>query len=1021
MKNVTWARASMVVALTVTSLYAVFMLGLAATSPDFGLRCLLTDQVPEAGGLRIRDVTHAVVAAGCARPGVGDVVVQIGNQPVRTFADFAAVVARLRGVELPAGGQLDAGSDISELIGQIPWLVAVEGKRYVRVEFQPADGAERQVTYLQLHSLPLTEVLLSLVWFLCFLPIYVVAAVAVWYRPFDQSARLFFSTCALSLLAFMGGFHWWIIASRLWLMVPFVVGASLLPVTLLHFFNVYPNATPAVRRLPRHWVTVIYSVPVCAIVGFVGLLGYIEWLQTGQTDVATAARVAVLLQALRDAIYGYVVFAAGCFVLTLAAVAYNSAVTRRRAEKAQMKWILAAAATAAVLVGYVLYLAFLSGPEGKVRFAFGWETRLCMFFACLSFLLAYGVGIVRFKLLLMDQLVSKGMVYSLASAAITVGFATAIAAVTVLAGLRTPVLTTQQSVFLVLVLTLVVGSMLWLRDQLQQAVDRRFYREKYQLDRALEEINRAVEQFADRRVLADRMIASCRDVLRVKQAAIYSFNGETGEFELLSRLGEAWPQRLRLEAGVLQSLRTEKTLHRGLPGLRGSSPVQRALRQLDAHLLYALEIRGELVGLVALSAKGSGTPFTAEDLTFLNALGQVTGVAIQSQELRRNFARLNEELQRKAAQIEEQRRRIAMMQNVQGDLSAPDEPPQARTTPKPEKDFRRGLIRGNSPAIRRVLETARKVAASDASVLLLGESGTGKEMLAQVIHENSPRRDGPFVAVHCAALSPGLLESELFGHVKGAFTGAHRDRIGRFEAANGGTLFLDEIGDISLETQVKLLRVLQTRSFEPVGSTRTIHVDVRLITATHQDLPRLIREGKFREDLYYRLNVITLLLPPLRERKEDIVELAYHFLEQATRRLGKKVTRIEDAALDALHRYDWPGNIRELENAIERAVVLADGDTVRLKDLPTEVTVGADVVRTRRSTVVRPGLTTTVAPSVARAVGPTGSGWQTDSERALLLEALQRCGGNKAQAARLLGMPRSTYYSKLKKYGLVEP
>ncbi|MEZ6044343.1 MAG: sigma-54 dependent transcriptional regulator [Planctomycetaceae bacterium] len=205
--------------------------------------------------------------------------------------------------------------------------------------------------------------------------------------------------------------------------------------------------------------------------------------------------------------------------------------------------------------------------------------------------------------------------------------------------------------------------------------------------------------------------------------------------------------------------------------------------------------------------------------------------------------------------------------------------------------------------------------------------------MARVIHENSSRRDKPLISVHCAALSSGLLESELFGHVS-AFTGAHKDKVGRFEAAHGGTLFLDEIGDISLETQIKLLRVLQERKFEPVGSTRTVEVDVRLVTATHQNLLKLIEAGKFREDLYYRLNVISISLPPLRERMEDIYELALHFLEKSRLKTGKEVTGFDEAVLGQLISYQWPGNIRELENVVERAVVMADSDKIHLKDLP---------------------------------------------------------------------------------------
>ena len=240
-------------------------------------------------------------------------------------------------------------------------------------------------------------------------------------------------------------------------------------------------------------------------------------------------------------------------------------------------------------------------------------------------------------------------------------------------------------------------------------------------------------------------------------------------------------------------------------------------------------------------------------------------------------------------------------------------------------------IKGSSPAIRAMIAMARKVAASPSAVLIRGESGTGKELLAAAIHAASPRAARPFVKVHCAALSQNLLESELFGHVKGAFTGADRDRVGRFEQANGGTLFLDEIGDINLEVQTKLLRVLQEMSFERVGSSIPTRVDVRIVAATHQDLEALIETGRFREDLYYRLNVIPMQTPPLRQRREDIFELALFFVSQHAERTGKILTHIEPEAVEILMAYNWPGNCRELENVIERAVILADGPALTIE------------------------------------------------------------------------------------------
>ena len=271
-----------------------------------------------------------------------------------------------------------------------------------------------------------------------------------------------------------------------------------------------------------------------------------------------------------------------------------------------------------------------------------------------------------------------------------------------------------------------------------------------------------------------------------------------------------------------------------------------------------------------------------------------------------------------------------------------------------------------------------------------------------------------------------MLESELFGHVKGAFTGADRDKAGRFELANNGTLFLDEIGDINLETQTKLLRALQEKAFERVGGVKTIAVDVRLIAATHQNLELLIRQGRFREDLFYRLNVISLLSPPLRERREDIFELAVHFLRMYSARAGKPIVRIDEEALEVLTAYSWPGNIRQLENAMERAVVLADHDSIGLVDLPPEILTASQEapprVRTPRLALARGDLNRSPEPLLPEiVVGPSIPSLTDevqDVERERLVSAIARSGGNKAQAARLLGIPRSTLFSKLRKHGL---
>ena len=305
---------------------------------------------------------------------------------------------------------------------------------------------------------------------------------------------------------------------------------------------------------------------------------------------------------------------------------------------------------------------------------------------------------------------------------------------------------------------------------------------------------------------------------------------------------------------------------------------------------------------------------------------------------------------------------------------------------------------GNSQVIKGFLETIREVARTDSTVLLTGESGTGKGLAARAIHEASARRDGPFVEANCVVYSEGVLHSELFGHERGAFTGAAKTKRGRFELAKGGTLFLDEIGEIPSATQLLLLRVLQDRTFERVGGEETLEADVRLIAATNSNLHEGIREGTFRSDLYYRLNVIPVHVPPLREHAEDIPVLAAHFLSRCAGRMGREVEGFTDEATEALTHYPWPGNVRELENVIERIVVLNRTGTVEAGDLPD-------------------GLRTTAYKSTPHAL----PGTLQEMERTGIRDALREAGGNKKLAARRLGIHRSTLYAKMRRYGLLGP
>jgi transcriptional regulator with PAS, ATPase and Fis domain len=321
-----------------------------------------------------------------------------------------------------------------------------------------------------------------------------------------------------------------------------------------------------------------------------------------------------------------------------------------------------------------------------------------------------------------------------------------------------------------------------------------------------------------------------------------------------------------------------------------------------------------------------------------------------------------------------------------------------------------GSLVGQSASMCRVFELAGKLALSDATVLISGESGTGKELLAHTIHALSPRAAQPFVPVNCAAIPEELLESELFGHVRGAFTGAINARQGRFQLAHGGTLFLDEIGDMSPKLQVKLLRVLQEREFEPVGSDKPIRVDVRVVAATNRDLLLEVKERRFREDLFYRLNVLPIHLPPLRERVGDIPLLVAHFLAWHSQKKGRTVDRIEHKALDQLEMYGWPGNVREVENLIERLVILNEDGVIRHRDLPEHI---------------RGGQTNHVEVTpLARAFrlpaeGIDLNGVMQKIENGLILQALARTRGNKTLAAELLRLNRTTLIERMRKKGLL--
>ena len=975
--------------------YCVLVMVVVATAPDLRMRFLLVGPTDSPPGITIENTIDLVAGDGKPVPRAGDTLLELDGHVITTCLDFMHVQFAIRNRDI-------------DLTRETLTSNRQRTQDFVDVKFRRQPDGDVLNTQVKVQAVPMTEVGLTLVWFLLELIIFSVGAVAFWNRPFDDGARMFFAMCTVTLAAFVGGFHWWTVGSNFWLNLPFAICGMLLPAVILHFFLVYPRPKPPLIRWPNTVMTLVYSLPGISIIAFLivdGGLWYLMTRTSAPSEFDDKLKL-MLLHWLRIGIYSYMGLAALYFLAALASLAHSWRTTRNPVEKNQVRWILRAGCVASFFIGYALYLAFFH----RADFVLG-GGRVPMFLASLVFMFAYAVGIVRYKLMLIDQIVNRGMWYYVLSYGATAAVAFLIACGTLGLAIRKSQGLEQPTWIIAGILMLAVVLLIWLRDSWQTFVDRRFFREKYRLDRALQRMNQAVGRLADVDFLSERMLMSCRDVLQSELTALYLRDGLTMTFRLAGAEGASTglPMEFTAPDEFCQALLVDPTLQRVTAGSRDDlTPTQSLLRLVRADLVHGLETNGQITGVVVLGGKLNGLMYSAEDLTFLTALGQITGIALHCANVHQNMKHLNEELRSKVDQLAQQRQQIAILQ-AELTTNRIDAPSVTGV------EFRRESIIGRSPALGRVLDMVRKVAPSETSVLIRGESGTGKELLAKAIHENSSRRNGPLVSVNCAALSSSLLESELFGHVKGSFTGAHEDKPGRFELAHGGTLFLDEIGDITAETQIKLLRVLQQREFEPVGGTKTIQVDVRLIAATHQNLERLITEGKFREDLYYRLNVISIMLPPLRERPDDILDLAVFFLKSASTRGGKRIARFDDDALNALMRYSWPGNVRELQNIIERAVVLAERETVELIDLPAEIqnfAASSDGGDRRGSMHLVSTIDSGAVPQ-----------WTDDdpaAERRLLIEALQACHGNKTKAAIRLGLPRSTYFSKLKKFGITD-
>jgi DNA-binding NtrC family response regulator len=888
----------------------------------------------------------------------------------------------------------------------------------VRVDLEDPDHTPAASLVCRPARLPLAVLAPSILWFFLKLGLLVVGALVFWNRPGDRSAARFFWLCIVTFGAYLGGYHWSRILTQPVLLLVFMVCSILLPAVSLHFYLVFPRPKRFLERGPGWALLAIYGPPVLFLLTL--LTGYlrVRWLAHADPQPGNVAALNVLLREILLEIYAYFAVAALWYLAIVVSLGHSYAAARDATERNQVKWILYGAALAMVPIGYTLYLAFRERDEFS-----GGAGTWPMFLASAFLTVAFTISITRYRLMQLDQLLGSGMNYFLLSSLAGLVYYGVVFVATWLFSRWLgggPDLTGALGVSTAaLVLLLVLD---FLRGRVRRALDRRFYRQKHQLDRTLKRLSQAIEKLVDPPVLARRMLQEAAEVLGVPRGAVYLRAGNPPLYRLADHLGEA-PPLTELSPGcpLIEALPARGTVQTR-PRPAAEDAAQRQLRFLGGEAAHALLHEGQLLALLVLGPRGAG-PYTPDDLNLVEAFAQITGLALVSAEGHRTIEALNRDLQAKVEKIAEQQRRILALQSqltkqslvlrpsslVPDNGAPPAEQPSGEQRTRDQGPGARDIL-GSSPQVRDLLQLVRKVSDSQANVLILGESGTGKELLARALHEHSPRAGKAFVTVHCAALSPTLLESELFGHVKGAFTGAHRDKVGRFESADGGTLFLDEIGDIALEVQTKLLRVLEARTFERVGSSQPQPVDVRVLAATHRDLGQLIREGRFREDLYYRLNVISIAVPPLRERREDVPELAQHFVRRYAQRCGRPVTQIDDDALAALKAYPWPGNVRQLENVVQRAVVVAEGTTLTLRELPPELLDGLE-------DLAPPG--PEEEPASGLSLGVQAERAERDRrEREQLVRALAATDGNKAEAARVLGLARSTLISRLKKHGL---
>ena len=992
-------------------IYGLVVVIYANQTKEIGVRCIFDRQIQSI------IPSHFEGFPSGEKPARDDILEELAGKKLQNWADYLRTLASLRSVVGREVGDTTNLLELNQYAKEGCPVIIRDGKTLVHIRF--LSNQVMKEGWCECTFPPTSEFLPSLTWFLIKLMLLLIGAAVFWKRSRDPVAVLFFLLCICNVGAFMGGYHWFRISQEPILTVIFMTSAMLLPAVSLHFYMVFPATKKFLERHRGLVLSLLYGPTMIMLAVMLITMFIAITIHRLQRDPDLVGDIQTLLL---HEIYISLGLAALQFAGCIASLAHSFWFSQRGSqERQQVKWILAGASVAAIPIAYTLWLA----ATDTEAFGLGGATWP-MFLASLSITMAFGVGISRYGFLDVGQIISRSFLPLAVSLGVGLAYALIVFTGMLIMGergvftapLRQATWVSVSSIVMLTVLDLV-------RNRLRTVLDRRLDKTRIMLDQTLQRMNLTVEQQLDTPTLCKRFLHAIAELVDLEDGSIYLNQANGHEFKLVSHLGKEPKQRSLLVGTPLVDTLQELPLVRvRQAGGLSPEPAQRQLKELMGELALPLRYETTLLAILVVGQR-EGSTLDIPTLHLLTTFSQIAGLALHGAEGHAAIETLNHELQDKVQKISEQQRRIVTLQSQLSQMGASKSLPNEQAAPLSSSSIAlkdpasipgvpiEGIV-GSSSIMRTLLSSVRKVANSQSAVLIRGESGTGKELIAKALHDGSPRAKAPFVRLHCAALAPGLLESELFGHVKGAFTGAIKDKPGRFELADKGTLFLDEIGDISLDVQTKLLRVLQEMTFERVGSSVSQTVDVRVIAATNQDLEKLMKEGKFREDLFFRLNVITVRTPPLRERPEDVLELADHFLRFYSAKSNRPTLTLDDEAALALKAYHWPGNVRELENVIERAVVLAESDLVTFDELPLEIS------------QARPSQPLSLTRKFQE---PQDSTWTANEgnwsarfeheERERLIQAMAKAAGNKSKAARVLGLPRSTFVSKLEKHGLL--